>query len=186
MHQNYNQFPLLLSLILNASGLMCLLMFHVTEIDGAEGQWVAQLCGCKASSPLSACQKTEACQPLYVCHLLCVCVRILVCVYLCASIVCKCWCVSVWHGDSLVRCQQLSVSHVSSRCDTCWLRTRTGCCGNGLDGWWRLGVCVYMFVCVYNCVKTNAQYHTCTTSLCIYDCLSRHLCVHECIRRMRM
>lgn len=49
---------------LYASGLMCLLMLYVTEIDGAQGQWVAQLCGCKASSPLSACQKTEACQQL--------------------------------------------------------------------------------------------------------------------------
>ncbi len=72
---------------------MCVLMFYVTEIDGVEGQWVAQLCGCKASSPLSACQKTEACQQLRVCHLLCVCA--LASVYLCASIVCEHWCVCV-------------------------------------------------------------------------------------------
>lgn len=70
---------------------MCVLMFHVREIDGAEGQWVAQLCGCEASSPLSACQKTERCQPLCMC--LCaspsVCVfEALALVHLCASVVC--------------------------------------------------------------------------------------------------
>lgn len=50
---------------------MCVLMFYVTEIDGVEGQWVAELCGCKASSPLSARHKIEACQQL--CVALCVC-----------------------------------------------------------------------------------------------------------------
>lgn len=73
---------------------MCVLMFYVTEIDGVEGQWVAQLCGCKASSPLSACHKTEACQQLCVCVLPYVCALVaLASVYLCASVVCMCWCV---------------------------------------------------------------------------------------------
>lgn len=58
---------LLFSYVLHASGLMYALMFYVTAIDGVEGQWVAQLCGCKASSPLSDCQKAEACQQLCVC-----------------------------------------------------------------------------------------------------------------------
>jgi len=166
-----------------ARGLMCLLMFYVTEIDGVEGQWVAQLCGCKASSPLSACQKTEACQQLCVC----VCVCLLESVYLCASTVCECWyvCVCVWHGDSLLYCQQLSTSQVSSRYDTCWPRARTGHTGDDPDGWWQLGVCVcvcvcvclFVFVCAI-CVKTNLS-HMYSFTLWIYE-LSRHLCVHAC------
>lgn len=39
------------SCILYASRLMYALMLYVAEIDGAEDQWVAQLCGCKSRQP---------------------------------------------------------------------------------------------------------------------------------------
>lgn len=139
---------------------MCMLMLYVTEIDGAQGQWVAQLCGCKASSPLSACQKTEACQQLWVFVTFSVCT--LASVYLCVSTVCESWCLCIWHGDSLVYCQQFSMSQVSSRCDTCWPWTRAGNTGDNTDGCYQLGVCVCFCVC-HSCKDksiTHVQLHT--------------------------
>lgn len=150
---------------------MCVLMFYVTEIDGVEGQWVAQLCGCKASSPLSACHKTEACQQLCVCVCvaLCVCAwSIGECIFVCKR--CLHVLVCVWQGGpAWCHCQQLSVSQVSSRCDTCWPRARTGHTGDGPDGCTATTRCVSrMSVCLCLCVPFvwRQIYHTCTASHC--------------------
>jgi len=160
------------SRIVCASGLMCVLMFIVTEIDGHEGQWVAPLCGRRASSPLSACQKTEARPQLCVC--VCVCVSPTLCVYVCAltssyfcpggvwALVCLC----VWHGDSRVRCQQLSMSQVPSVTPAGHGEQRDTPGTALMDGGNKVCVCVSMVVCVCVSFVSRQIYHTCTASHC--------------------
>lgn len=122
------------SYILYTSGLMCVLMFHVTQTDEAEGHWVAQLCGCKASSlSVSLSKNWDMPAAVSMCELLSVCVC-----YRQRTFVCPCgvWVfVCVWQGHSLVHCQQFSTSQVLSWCDTCWPRAKMGHSGDNPDGW---------------------------------------------------
>lgn len=167
---------------------MCMLMFYVTEIDGVEGQWVAQLCGCKASSPLSACQKTEACQQLCVCVSPSVCVFVHYRVYICVQAQCAntglCVCLTWRQPGPLPTAQRepsfpsmwhlLATGKYRTRWGRDWCMVATRC----------VCVCLFVFVCAI-CVKTNLS-HMYSFTLWIYECLSRHLCVHACITAMSM
>lgn len=162
---------------------MCMLMFYVTEIDGVEGQWVAQLCGCKASSPLSACQKTEACQQLCVCVSPSVCVFVHYRVYICVQAQCAntglCVCLTWGQPGPLPTAQREpsfpSMWHLLA---TGKYRTRWG------RDWCMVATrCVCMFVCICMCHLckdksiTHVQLHT--VNLWMFKQTSVCACMHN-------